>query len=151
MASDQEARSGRPEAVTEPVTEPVTELNRASPTPRSLALRAGRSLTIDSGHGIEDLIEIHDATGQVELRIRLTNDGPVLQLDGVRLSMNAADAIEMRCKTLSVDASESVQLASRGTLRVRSEDELNIESPDDVHVRGDNLYLNCDPDFTPGA
>ena len=122
---------------------------------RSLPLSSGRTITVTSPGpsvapaGAGELIEIRSPAGQVELRIKLTDDGPVLQLDGVRLSMNATDAIEMRCKTLSVDASESVQLVSRGTLGLRSEGSMEIESPDDVRVRGDNLYLNCDSDFTP--
>src|SRR3712207_3305371 len=47
----------------------------AAPT---LPLRHGRTLTLDAA-GEEDLVEVRDAAGALELRIRLTEDGPVLQ------------------------------------------------------------------------
>lgn len=108
---------------------------------RSVYLEHGRTLAVASD-GVSETIEIRASSGQVELRIRMTEEGPVLQLDGVRLQVNAAEAVEMKCKKFSVDASESVEIASRGGVEVKSESEMTIESSEDVRVRGDKIWLN---------
>ncbi len=108
---------------------------------RRLELSRGRTLAVGrDGH--DECIEIRAAGGALELRIRMTEQGPLLQLDGVRLALRAADSIELECKTFSVTASEAVRVASRGTLELRSERELNVDSTEDVRVRGKMIYLN---------
>lgn len=108
---------------------------------RSVYLQHGRTLAV-SAAGTTEVIEIRAAGGQVELRIRMTEDGPVLQLDGVKLAVNAAESIQMQCKTFSVQASESVEIASKGGVAVKAEAEMDIESTKDVRVRGDKIFLN---------
>lgn len=108
---------------------------------REVHLERGRTLTIASD-GTNELIEIRASSGDLELRIQMTENGPVLKLEGVKLSLKATEAIEMECKTFSVDASEKVELVSQGTLQVSSEGEMNIDSTADVRVRGEKIYLN---------
>lgn len=108
---------------------------------RSTYLQHGRTLAVSSA-GMSEIIEIRSSSGQVELRINMTEDGPVLQLDGVKLSVKAAESIQMQCKTFAVEASESVEIASRGETKVTSEGDVSIESTKDVRVRGDKIWLN---------
>jgi hypothetical protein len=108
---------------------------------RTVYLEHGRSLAVTSS-GLSQLIEIRAASGQVELRIRMTEDGPVLQLDGVKLEVRAEDTIELSCREFKVDAAESVEIASQGGLRVGSKEEMTIESEADVRVRGEKIWLN---------
>ena len=42
---------------------------------RQLYLRDGRTLTV-SGRGAEELVEIHASSGMLELRIKMTEQGP---------------------------------------------------------------------------
>lgn len=108
---------------------------------RTMYLEHGRSLAVTSS-GLSQLIEVRAASGQVELRIRMTEDGPVLQLDGIKLEVSAEDTIQLQCREFKVDAAESVEIASQGGLRVTSKDEMALESEVDVRVRGEKIWLN---------
>ena len=123
-----------------------TEDSQSEQPEREVRLQHGRSLAITSAQNDDSdssqTIELRAESGQVELRIRVTEDGPVLCVDGVRLSVAAADDIELRCKAFRVDAAESVAIESQGKLEVSSQDELHVQSKDDVRVRGKLIYLN---------
>lgn len=108
---------------------------------RSLYLDHGRTLRVAS-RGLEEVIEICASSGQVELRVRMTEEGPVLQLEGAKLSLRAHDAIEMKCKRFTVDAAESVDLASEGGMVIRSEEEMRIKCTDHIRIRGEKIWLN---------
>lgn len=108
---------------------------------RSVYLKHGRTLSVTS-EGMDELIEIRASSGNMELRIRMTEDGPVLQLEAVKLAVKATESIDLECKTFKIEATESVEIASKGDMKVSSEGEMNIESTADVRVRGDKIWLN---------
>ncbi len=108
---------------------------------RNLYLRRGRSLRVAS-EGLDEVIELRASSGAVELRVRMTEEGPVLQLEGAKLSLKAHDSIEMQCKTFTVDAAESVDLASEGGMTIRSEEEMRIKCTDHIRIRGEKIWLN---------
>lgn len=86
--------------------DPVRALN---PDPDVLPLREGRTLTLASV-GADDLVEIRSATGTVEVRIRLTEDGPVLEMESVRLSLSAKESIDVDAENVNVRAREDVRV-----------------------------------------
>ena len=106
-----------------------------------MKLRGGRELRVTADEAA-DLVEISAASGEIELRLVITDEGPVLKLDGVRLAIRAAESVDVQCKTFTVSASESVEVSSEGQLDIKSEKELRVTSPDDVRVRGRFIYLN---------
>jgi uncharacterized protein (DUF2345 family) len=108
---------------------------------RELYLREGRTLTV-AARGAEELIEIRAASGQVEVRIVLTEQGPVLQMEAVRLQLKAAEAVEVETKQFTVKAQESVTLASEGEVKVTSAGETKVEAEGDVRVVGKLIHLN---------
>lgn len=109
---------------------------------REMYLKHGRKLAVASD-GVSEIIEIRAASGALELRVNMTEDGPVLSLDGVKLAVNAEDSIELACKRFSVNATEAVDVSSDGELKVSSEGELNIRSEGaDVRINGEKIYLN---------
>lgn len=108
---------------------------------RSVSLQNGRTLATRS-EGADDIVEIRAASGQVELKIKVTEEGPVLSVEGVKLEMRAAESIGVTCKSFQVDAEESVQVASKGELSMTSEKDLNVESTADVRVVGKMIWLN---------
>ena len=61
---------------------------------REVFLRDGRTLVV-SDQGSEQLVEIRNESGMLELRIKLTEQGPVLQMDAVRLQLKASEAVEI--------------------------------------------------------
>lgn len=108
---------------------------------RTVYLNNGRTLAIES-QPTSEIIEIRASSGQVELRVKLTEDGPVLQLDGVKLEVTSESSIAMACEEFSVSAKKSVNLASQTGVRVQSEGEIQIESTQDVRVKGEKIWLN---------
>ena len=108
---------------------------------REVYLREGRTLTV-SARGAEELIEIRAASGQVEVRIVMTEQGPVLQLEAVRLQLKATEAVEVETRQFTVKAQEAVTLASEGDVTVTSAGETKVEAEGDVRVVGKQIHLN---------
>jgi hypothetical protein len=91
-----------------------------------LNLRNGRTLTVEALDAANEVLEIRGAGGLLELRIKLTDDGVVLQLEGAHISLKAAESVDVECKTFNVNADADVRIASKG----------------DVHVQGKLVHLN---------
>ncbi len=109
-----------------------------STSPKKLDLDHGRTAEIRADRDLE----VRSPDGTVELRVRITEDGPVLFFEGARVQFQAADSIEMKCKHFSVQADESLELGSEGTVGVRSKGEIRVESEDDCRVVGKMIWLN---------
>jgi len=90
-----------------------------------LKLQHGRTLTVEPTDEA-DLVEVRAADGVLELRLKLTEDGVVLQLEAARISLKADQSINVDCKNFSVNA----------------ESDVCIESHADVRVRGERVYIN---------
>ena len=82
-------------------------------------LQHGRTLTVEPGAGAEDLVEIRAADGTLELRLRLTPDGVVLQAEAASIALKADQSIDLDCQTFNVNAESDVHIQARGDLRVR--------------------------------
>src|SRR5215475_8387520 len=100
---------------------------------REVYLREGRTLSIESV-GSEELVEVRSSSGMVELRIRLTEEGPVLQMESARLSLKASEAVEIESKRVEIKASETLQLSS--------DNEIKADADGEVRVNGKMIYLN---------
>ena len=100
---------------------------------REIYLREGRTLTIESA-GNDELVEVRSSSGQVELRIRLTEEGPVLQMESARLQLKASEAVEIQSRRIEIKATETVQIAS--------ENEIKVDGEGEVRVNGKMIYLN---------
>ena len=87
---------------------------------RELELRGGRRLAVIPG-GPDDLVEVRAEDGALELRIRLTADGPVLEVESVRMSLRASESLELETKDLSLKASGEIGIAAEGDVRVTGE------------------------------
>jgi len=107
---------------------------------RELHLGRGRTLRTTS-EGLDDVVEIRAGSGQLELRVVLTEAGPVLQAEGMRVQMKA-EQIEVDCKTFEVRASEGMKLSTDGELDVTSQKDARITSPAEVFVKGKMIWLN---------
>ena len=101
---------------------------------REVYLRGGRKLVIGEQSG-DQLVEIRSESGMLELRIRLTEDGPVLQMDAARLSLKATEAVEIESELVAIKA---------GQVRVDSERAIRIEGKEEVVVVGLPIHLNPD-------
>ncbi len=109
---------------------------------REVYLRDGRKLVL-SEQGGEQLVEIKSESGMLEVRIRLTDAGPVLQMEAARLQLKATEAVEIESARVEIKGAEHVAVSSGGTLQVTSEEEATVESTNgDVKVVGKMIWLN---------
>ena len=76
------------------------------------------------------------------MRIRLTPEGPVLQMESVRLSLKAAENVNVDCKNFEVRASEGVDVHSDGGMRLSGQADVRVDSAGNVIVKGEMIYLN---------
>jgi phage gp45-like len=90
-----------------------------------LKLQHGRTLSVERGADT-DFLELRSADGVLELRLLLTEEGVVLQLEAAKIALKAEESIDVECKTFNVHAESDVCVESKGDLR----------------VRGDRVYIN---------
>ena len=100
---------------------------------REVYLREGRTLTVETS-GSDELVEVRSSSGQVELRIRLTEEGPVLQMESARLELKATEAVEIQSRRIELKATETLQLSS--------DNEVKVDADGEVRVNGKMIYLN---------
>jgi phage baseplate assembly protein gpV len=98
----------------------------------TLDLQGGRTLVLEP-RGTDDLIEVRAPSGSVELRLRLTDDGPVLELESVRLSLRAAQSVDVEATEFNVSADE-ISLGGKADVR--------IDAGGEVIVTGETIRLN---------
>lgn len=96
---------------------------------REVYLPGGRTLAVTG-----ELVEIKSGSGLVELRIRLTDQGPILQMESVRLQLKASEAVEIESKRVEIKATEEARIESKG--------EVAVEGEGDVRVVGKTIHLN---------
>jgi len=75
---------------------------------REVYLRDGRKLVV-SDQGADQLVEIRNESGMLEVRIRLTEEGPVLQMESARLSLKATEAVQIESKRVEIKAAEKLE------------------------------------------
>ncbi|WP_428266143.1 hypothetical protein [Haliangium sp.] len=129
-------------AVTAAGDRPDAEHARPGEPDGGQALAHARTLV--TGPGTPTSIEIRAPGGQVELRVRITPDGPVLEADAARISLRASDAIEVSCRRFHLQADESLVLASQGPAGIAARSELRIHSAEYLNLRGKLIGNNSD-------
>jgi len=107
---------------------------------REVYLPGGRTLTVHD-QGADQLVEIRSGSGLVELRIRLTEQGPVLQMESVRLQLKATEAVEIESKRVEIKGTETLALTGR-EVSIDSDENMEVEAKGDVKVVGKMIYLN---------
>lgn len=107
---------------------------------RELYLRDGRKLVVGE-KGNDQLVEIRNESGMLEVRIILTEQGPVLQMESARLSLKATEAVEIESKRVEIKGSEKLELAG-GEVQVTGEQDVKVNAEGEVRVVGKMIYLN---------
>ncbi len=108
---------------------------------RQLYLRDGRTLTV-AGAGTEELVEIRASSGQLEVRIKMTEQGPVLQMESVRIQLKASESVDVEAKQFNVRTAEGMALESQGAIKIAGEADVRVDAKGEVHVNGKMIYLN---------
>ena len=96
-----------------------------------MPLANGRQLRIQPGTQTEgDHLQILSPSGDIEVEIVLTVNGPVVRVRGGDLQLSA---------------SRSIELQAEGAVRIQAE-ELRVLTSKSVHLNGETIRLNCDDD-----
>jgi hypothetical protein len=93
--------------------------------------------------GQGEALEVQSPDGRMELRIALTDQGPVLSLRGLRLEIDAADTVAVNCRQFSLRTTDGMALEAGGDLSLRSQQEMHLRSAGDTSIDGKLLKLNC--------
>ena len=106
-----------------------------------VGLAHGRRLSVgtDAGH---DVVEVRADDGALEVRIVLTPEGPLLQMEALRLRLSARDEVSIDCGSLRVTAAEGLDLAAGGDVTLTAGQALHTTSTADTRVVGRIIYLN---------
>jgi len=107
---------------------------------REVFLRDGRKLVV-SEVGNDQLVEIRNESGMLELRIKLTAEGPVLQMESLRLQLKATEAVEIESQRVEIRGTERVDVTG-GQIKVSGEEDVNVDAKGEVRVVGKMIYLN---------
>lgn len=113
----------------------------SSSTPAATTLTHGpsrREVTLDFADS-RGSIEIRSPEGVVELRITLTEQGPVLSVSAASIRLEAVDTLALSCRRFEVDAQEAMTLKSAGQIQLAAKHALQMN--------GEQLFLNCDQRF----
>lgn len=116
--------------------------------------------------GETERIVIAAPDGATELSVRLTREGPVLELRGASIEIEATRAVAVRCERFELAAREAVVIASGGELRETAAGDhalvvggrsstqahavaitarlgnVDVKANDDVELHGERIYLN---------
>jgi hypothetical protein len=107
---------------------------------REVDLSSGRTLVVRD-QGEVQLVEIRAESGTVEVRIALTEQGPVLQMESVRLAIKATEAVEIDSPRVAIRGEQAVEI-SGGKLVLRAEDDVTVDADGEVRLVGKMIYLN---------
>lgn len=101
--------------------------------PLPAALPSGRQVALSMEGGTE-LLEVVAPDGNVEVRIELTESGPVVRLSGARLELSATETVRLDAKNIEVNATEAIAMSCTEDMR--------LKSTKDVFVEGSVIWLN---------
>ena len=90
----------------------------------------------------EEVIEITEPKGEVILKIRMHDDGPVVSIHGTRLELKSTESISMKAKKINIQAEEQAVFKSKGSLEIDSLEKMGINSNDNIRLTGKMIYLN---------
>ncbi len=108
---------------------------------QELSLDSGRKIIVCSDEN-EDIFEIFSPSGEIIVKMRFTDSGPVLVAEGARLELKSPETIALQAKRVEIKTEESASVQTSGTLELRSVEEMNISSEDDVRIEAKVLHLN---------
>lgn len=107
---------------------------------REVYLRDGRKLVVREEAG-DQLVEIRSESGMVEVKIRLTEQGPVLQMEAVRLQLKATEAVHIESPKVEIKGTEQLTLEG-GEIKLEAEQDVKVDAEGDVRVVGKTIHLN---------
>ena len=91
-----------------------------------------------------ETLEVVSPSGDVEVGIRLTPEGPVLKLRGARLEIDSTETVAINCRRFELNADEVLELRAGAGVAVQSDADIQFRSEGQTHIDGDWVNINCD-------
>jgi hypothetical protein len=138
------------------------------PRAQEVELPSGRLLTVTPGRAEEqETITVRSPTGEVEVSVRFTPDGPKLRFQAADLELDTPGRVSIRCDEYDVSARRGIVMRSGGDVRTEAEGKIVtvakddavhqarsttirstrgdvfIEANDDARIHGERVRLNC--------
>ena len=126
-----------PEHMTDPNTPPQTAMvPAATPSSPSTAatLPSGRTPPVRPD-AMGEAIEVRSTSGDLELALVLTPEGPVLKLRGVRLQLESTESVDLTCKQFNVHTQQGINLTSEGEFRLKTQGQSHLDA-ELIHLNG---------------
>lgn len=118
------------------------ESAEAGPCKRKrIQLESGRQVLIHS-HKKEELLEILEPEGEVVMKVRLTDAGPVIRIQGAHIELKSTETLSLESKKVKIKAKEEAVVESKGSLKIDASKKLDIHSDSDIRMTGKMIYLN---------
>ena len=106
-----------------------------------MRLDSGRQVLVRSDQEAE-YIEIMEPNGEITLKVRMTDDGPVVSVHGARLELTSSETIALEAKKIAIRAEEEAVFESKGRLDMDAKKKMNIQCDDDIKLVGKIIHLN---------
>ena len=108
---------------------------------KRIQLESGRQVLVHS-YKKEELIEIVEPEGEVVMRVRLTDAGPVISFQGAHIELKSTETLSLESKKVIIKAEEEAVIESKGSLKIDSSNKLDIHSDSHIRITGKMIYLN---------
>lgn len=135
----------------------VVELSRHQ---RLLITRAGSAVSPASVETAgEDCLRLIDARGVISLKIRLSPDGPVIEVGGGSVALKLEGDLAIGARRLLLHGEEGVEISSKADVsivageniasRAKRQDvtatlgDVRVYANDDVKIDGERIRMNC--------
>ena len=106
-----------------------------------MKLESGRHIKVHAEEK-EEILEIVEPEGQVVMKVRLTDAGPVITVQGARLDLKSTESLTLKAKKVKITAKEQAVVESKGSLEIDASKNIDIHSDQDVRVVGKIIHLN---------
>ena len=108
---------------------------------KELKLDSGRQVLVRSD-GKEELLHIVEREGEVVMTVRMTDDGPIISVQGAHLELKSSETLALEAKKIEIKAEEEAVVKSKGKIEIGSSKKMDINSEDDIRVVGKMIHLN---------
>ena len=129
-----------------------------------MVMRSGYIVESSEDEGGGEL-RLRAPDGRVCLKIKLTAEGPEVELTSVALSIAAKGEVSVACERFAIVAEKSVSIVSGGDVKTRAEGmieseghaqrlrsrrgNIELDANDDVTLDGERIRLNAPLPLTP--
>jgi hypothetical protein len=127
--------------LTMPLESLDTSPSCAMAAPRELPLAAGRTVLVVHRNGNEE-VQLRSRDGALEVRIVLTEQGPVVRLQAGRLEIETPEEIDLKCRKFSLQTQEGTHLSSDGEIRVNAAKPIVMRSRQEMDLKGRPFRVN---------